>query len=112
MLLSKGYDVEQTKSVEAKMDLPLSKMVENFENVEYNINKISDNDAKSIYYVEQKQIGDFAPNRDDIWRWVQILNDMYLTLTGVFGKWQRIRCSDGYPVINGSYIIARGDIIG
>ena len=80
--------------------------------LEYNLDVISDNSAKSIYYVEPKVIGDYASNKSDIWRWLQILNEMYNILTGVFPKWQYLLCKDGFPTIDGRKILVRGDFIG
>ena len=87
-------------------------MFDLLQNIEYNLDVISDNSAKSIYYVEPKVIGDYASNKSDIWRWLQILNEMYNILTGVFPKWQYLLCKDGFPTINGKKILVRGDFIG
>ena len=111
-MLSKGYEVEPLKEITARVNTPLNNMFDLLQNIEYNLDVISDNSAKSIYYVEPKVIGDYASNKSDIWRWLQILNEMYNILTGVFPKWQYLLCEDGYPTIDGKKILVRGDFIG
>lgn len=112
LLLSKGYEVEPLKEITARVNTPLNNMFDLLQNIEYNLDVISDNSAKSIYYVEPKVIGDYASNKSDIWRWLQILNEMYNILTGVFPKWQYLLCEDGYPTIDEKRILIRGDLIG
>lgn len=112
ILLLKGYDVEALREIPTEINTPLNNIFDLLQNIEYNLDVISDNDAKSIYYVESKTIGEYASNRDDIWRWIQILNEMYNILTGVYGKWQYLLCTDGYPTIEGKKILTRGDFVG
>lgn len=82
------------------------------QNIENNLWAISQNSVKSIYFGDEKTLGEYAPNKEEVWRWVQILNDMYGILTGEHGKWQYLLCLDGYPVIRGKKILVRGDTIG
>lgn len=112
LLLSKGYEVEPLNEIVARVNTPLNNMFDLLQNIEYNLDVISDNSAKSIYYVEPKVIGDYASNKSDIWRWLQILNEMYNILTGVFPKWQYLLCTDGFPTIDNKRILVRGDLIG
>lgn len=112
LLLSKGYEVEPLKEIISRVNTPLNNMFDLLQNIEYNLDVISDNSAKSIYYVEPKVIGDYASNKSDIWRWLQILNEMYNILTGIFPKWQYLLCTDGFPTIDGRKILVRGDFIG
>ena len=92
MLLLKGYEVKSLKEIYAETNTELNHLFDILQNIEYNLDVISDNSAKSIYYVEPKVIGDYASNKSDIWRWIQILNEMYNILTGVFPKWQYLLC--------------------
>lgn len=112
MLLSKGYSVADLEDAVATKDVHFINVLDFLQNIEYNLDRISDNDCQSIYYVEPNTVGDMALNKADIWRWVQILNDMYGILSGQFGKWGQLVCSDGYPTINGKKIVLRGDMIG
>ena len=112
MLLLKGYEVESLKEIYAETNTELNHLFDILQNIEYNLDVISDNDVKSIYYGEPKIIGEYASNREDIWRWLQILNDMYNILNDSFGKWQYLLCEDGYPTIDGKKILVRGDFIG
>lgn len=112
MLLSKGYPVADLEDAVATKDVHFINVLDFLQNIEYNLDRISGNDCESIYYVEPKTIGATASNKEDIWRWVQILNDMYNILNGTFGKWGRLVCSDGYPTIGGKKIVLRGDFVG
>ena len=112
MLLLKGYEVESLKEIYAETNTELNHLFDILQNIEYNLDVISDNDVKSIYYGEPKIIGEYASNREDIWRWLQVLNDMYNILNGSFGKWQYLLCKDGFPTIDGKKILVRGDFIG
>jgi uncharacterized protein YjdB len=112
MLLATGRDVEQLNDTTARKNMPYIEMFALFQNIEYNFDKISNNDCMSIYYGDSAQLGDYAPNTNDIWRWIQILNEMYLILTGSFGKWQYALLSDGYPTINGKRLLIRGEKVG
>lgn len=112
MLLSKGYLVSDLDDAVPLKGTHFINVLDFLQKIEYNLDRISDNDCQSIYYVEPKTVGDVALSKADIWRWVQILDDMYLILSGQFGKWGRLVCSDGYPTIGGKKIVLRGDIIG
>lgn len=112
MLLLKGYNVEPLYNITADTNTPLINIFDILQNIEYNLDVISDNDVKSIYYIEPKTIGEYASNKDDIWRWISILNEMYNILTGSFGKWQYLLCTDGYATIDDKKILIRGDFVG
>lgn len=112
MLLLKGYNVESLYNIIADINTPLINIFDILQNIEYNLDAISDNDAKSIYYIEPKTIGEYASNKNDIWRWISILNEMYNILTGSFGKWQYLLCLDGYPTIDENKILVRGEKVG
>ena len=111
MLLSKGYSVSDLDEAVPLKGTHFINVLDFLQKIEYNLDKISDNDCQSIYYVEPKIVGDMALSKADIWRWVQILDDMYLILSGKLGKWGRLVCSDGYPTIGGKKIVLRGDFV-
>lgn len=86
---------------------PLSKILEILQNVEYNIDIISNNEYQSIYYGSAVNVGDSGSNYDDIFRWIRILNDMYNILIGNTGKWAYVLLHDGYPTIEAKKIVIR-----
>ena len=112
LLVFNEYNVEQLVDVNETYGTQFNGVLEILQNIEYNLDILNNNDAKSIYYVEPKTVGEYGSNKDDIWRWIQVLNEMYDILIGTFGKWQYLVCADGYPTINGKKILVRGDIIG
>lgn len=109
LLIEKGFTVGSTKNLQASENTQFIEMFDILSNIEYNLDIISDNDAKSAYYVEPKIIGNFASNRDDVWRWIQVLNDMYEILNGTKRKWTVLKCKNGYPTIEKQKLVARGD---
>lgn len=112
LLTEKGFIVDNTKDFRASESTQFIEMFDILSNIEYNLNIISDNICKSAYYVEPKIIGDYASNREDIWRWIQILNDMHDILNGNVGKWQYLVCSDGIVTIENKKLLVRGDSVG
>lgn len=112
MLLVNGYTVGALEDVPAVKNVPLASMKAFLQNIEYNLDRISDNDCRSVYYIGPHVIGGTAPDKQDIWRWIQVLNDMYNMLSGIIGKWQYVLCADGYPTIDGAKLILRGDTVG
>lgn len=112
LLVLNEYNVEQLVDVNEAYGTQFNGVLEILQNIEYNLDILNNNDAKSIYYIEPKTVGEYGSNKDDIWRWIQVLNEMYDILTGTFGKWQYLLCADGYPTINGKKLLVRGDIIG
>lgn len=112
LLVLNEYNVEQLVDVNEAYETQFNGVLEILQNIEYNLDILNNNDAKSIYYIEPKTVGEYGSNKDDIWRWIQVLNEMYDILTGTFGKWQYLLCADGYPTINGKKLLVRGDIIG
>jgi hypothetical protein len=122
MLLLNGDSVASLNVLNNSVDIQYEDMFDLLSNIEYNLdilngsNEISQ--ARSIYYIEPKAITNVASNKEDIWRWIQILNDMYNILNGTFPKWQRLvliaEDEDLFlaPTINDKYIILRGDFVG
>lgn len=112
LLSEKGYNVGELKGVSASPDTPINKIIDILTNIEYNIDIINSSEIKSQYYGSSKTIGEYAPNTQDVWRWLQILNELHKILTGTVKVWGYLLCTDGYPTINGSRILIRGDING
>lgn len=112
LLIKKGFTVSETKHFQASESTPLIEVFDILSKIEYNLDVINDNDCKSAYYREPKEIGNFASNYNDIWRWIRILNDMYEILNNRKSKWGFLVCNDGIVVINKKGILVRGDLIG
>ena len=112
LLTEKGFTVGNTQDFQASESTQFIEMFDILSNIEYNLDIISDNACKSVYYGYSVTIGDYASNKKDIWRWIQILNDMYNILNGNVGKWQYLVCNDGVVTIWNRKILVRGDLVG
>ena len=113
ILIDKGYAVSKMSAERASVDTPYFNVIDKLNSVEYNLD-ILDNSLKSIYYIKSYRAfeGRKAHNKEEIWRWFQVLNDLKNIVLGNQGIWGYLLCSDGYPTINGKKIITRGDLIG
>lgn len=115
MLIQKGYNVQPLEPIPLP---PLAfypeylEMFDILQNMEYNLDRLSDNECYSVYYGEPKTVGEYGENKADIFRWVQILNDMHDILSGDIGKWQVLECTDGIPTIDGNQLLVRGELVG
>lgn len=107
LLATKEIVVEELIENIPLKSTPVSKILETLQNVEYNLDKISSNIYKSVYYVSPVSVGDNGSNYDDIFRWINILNDMHSMLIGDIGRWSYVLLDDGYPTIEGKRIIIR-----
>lgn len=112
LLLVKGMQADALRDIEANVFTPFSNVFDILQNIEYNLTAINQNSVKSAYYVDEVQIGEYASNKDDIWRWVQVLNDLFDILTQEKGAWGYLLLNDGFPTIDGKKILLRGDLIG
>ena len=110
MLLVKGISVDELLEVSHQKDTQFYKIFETLQNIELNLDIINDNVFKSIYWESPVIVGEYASNKEDIWRWIRILNDMHDILTGKLGRWGILLCEDGYPAINGKRIVVRQPI--
>jgi len=111
MLLVSGRTIPALENVSKAKDTSLLEIIDILQNIEYNLDRINSTDVISVYYKAQFIVGEYAENRENIWRWIQILNDLYNILNGTFGKWQRLRCIDGYPTIKDNTLLVRGEMI-
>ena len=107
LLANNGFALDDLIEVAPQKSTPISKMLEILQNIEYNLDRISDNEYKSIYYVSPVSVGYNGSNYDDIFRWIRILNDMYNMLIGYSGKWSYVLLNDGYPTIDEKKIVIR-----
>ncbi len=107
MLLNKGYSVGSLKLFSAKTDIALKNVAEIFNNTEYNLDIINAV-IESQYYGKSKRYSGTAPEKSDVWRWFQILNDLYSQLADEENI-RILKCTDGYPTINGKRISLVGE---
>jgi hypothetical protein len=107
LLANNGLALDDLIDVAPQKSTPISKILEILQNIEYNLDRISDNEYKSIYYVSPVNVGYNGSNYEDIFRWIRILNDMYNVLIGYSGKWSYVLLNDGYPTIDEKKIVVR-----
>jgi hypothetical protein len=112
LLLVKGMQADVLRDIEANVFTPFSNVFDILLNIEYNLTAINQNSVKSAYYGEAVEIGEYASNIDDVWRWIQVLNDLFDILTLEKGAWGYLLLNDGFPTIDGKKILLRGDLIG
>ena len=101
-LIEKGYAVPSVKLVDATTDTPPSKVREKINSVEENIDVIN-KVFPSGFYGKLVRFEGTAPRKDDVWRWIRIINDWYSRLNDSEEVYI-IKCTDGYPTIGGKYI--------
>lgn len=111
MLLAGGYTIDSLSTIDKEKNTQFYKIFDILQNIEYNLDRINSTEIKSIYYGAPVIVGNIAENREQIWRWIQILNDLYNVLNGTFGRWSVLLCLDGYPTIDDKKILIRGDVI-
>jgi hypothetical protein len=112
MLIAKGMVANDLQTVQANKNTPFVEVFDILQNIEYNLTAINQNSVKSAYYVDEVEIGEYASNKDDIWRWVQVLNDLFDILTLEKGAWGYLVTTDGFPILEEKRILVRGDLIG
>lgn len=113
-LTKKGYTLNEFKENFADYSTQYVDIVDKLNNVEYNLNILNNPTIMSIFYGEPvwKYAGETGHNKEEIWRWFQILEDMLEIVQGLKGKWGYLLCNNGYPTINGKRLVVRGDLIG
>ena len=111
MLVSLGYTVDTLNDIAPLQTSPYKAIKKFYDDMELNLDIISDNDCESAYYIKSVKRGNREPSRSEWQRWLDVLNDMYNIVNGNIGKWQYLLCADGYPTIDGNRILLRGDKI-
>ena len=91
----------EIRTVQANKDTSFVEVFDILQNIEYNLTAVNQNSVKSAYYVDEVEIGEYASNKDDVWRWVQVLNDLFDILTEEKGAWGYLLLNDGFPTIDG-----------
>ena len=109
---AKSISVGALTNVSCSVDTPLFYALDILQNTEYNLDVLQAvPELFSAYYKEAYGVGDTGIDKKELWRIIQVINDMFLIITGKIQKWQILKCSDGIPVIDGKEIILRGDYI-
>lgn len=112
LLLSKGFYVQSLEPVQVSFETEYAEMFDILQNMEYNLDRLNENECSSVYYGEPKTVGEYAQNKAEVFRWIQVLNDMHAILSGEIGKWQVLECTDGIPTIDGNQLVVRGELVG
>lgn len=102
MLLNKGYEIASLKLFNPKTNTPPSDVREIINTIEKNIDTIN-GVYKSVFYGKLVRFEGTAPRKDDVWRWIKIINDWHSSLAESEDI-DVIKCTDGYPTIGGKYI--------
>ena len=114
LLALKGITISELSKEVARVNTQYVKVVDILNSIEYNLDIVNNEGIKSPYYGESYRAyaGGLAHNREQIWRWVQFLNDVLPIAKGEKGNWSYLLCSDGYPTIKSKRFLVRGDLIG
>lgn len=98
----KDINVGTLKTKTASMNTRLKDVKQLLNNMEYNLDVLN-SALPSEFYGQPVRYEEIAPNKLQVWRWIQILNDLY---SKVFDETNHkiLQCSNGYPVINGQKI--------
>ena len=111
LILLTGEAVDDFKAVDAQVNTAFRSMRGLLQAVEDNLTALNATSFRSGFYRDHVTVGQMATDREGIWRWLQVINDIYRILAGTAGMWNVLLCSDGYPTIGGEHIKIRGDLI-
>ena len=109
MLIPHGLDLQNLNINEAFPSMFYDQIKKLYVDIESNFDKLNDNIYSSAYYIASMTVGDYEPNSEAWYRWIDILNDMRNILYGISRKWQYLVCVNEYPTIDGGKILLRGD---
>ncbi len=77
--------------------------------VEADMQVLNSSKIESIYYENSNyRIDPWGIDKAGVWRWLQILEDLFQMLTTDVGFWGYLQCTDGTPTVNGRTLAARG----
>lgn len=111
LILLRGESLPAFAEVDAQTNTPYRSMRTLLQSVEDNLEILNSTPYRSAYYGEHITFAKYAPNKQQIFRWQQSINDMHNILKGNVGMWQTLRLTDGYPTIDGKKILIRGDYV-
>ena len=77
--------------------------------VEEDMQVLNSSKIESVYYITSSyRIDPWGIDKDGVWRWLQILEDLFQMLTTDVGYWGYLQCADGTPTVDGRTLAARG----
>lgn len=77
--------------------------------VETDMQVLNSSKIESVYYITSSyRIDPWGIDKDGVWRWLQILEDLFQMLTTDVGYWGCLQCTDGTPTVDGRTLAARG----
>jgi hypothetical protein len=77
--------------------------------VEEDMQVLNSSKIESIYYITSSyRIDPWGIDKAGVWRWLQILEDLFQMLTTDVGCWGCLQCTDGTPTVDGRTLAARG----
>lgn len=77
--------------------------------VETDMQVLNSSKIESIYYITSSyRIDPWGIDKAGVWRWLQILEDLFQMLTTDVGFWGYLQCTDGTPTVDGRTLAARG----
>lgn len=80
--------------------------------VETDMQVLNSSKIESIYYIASSyRIDPWWIDKAGVWRWLQILEDLFQMLTTDVGFWGCLQCTDGTPIVDGRTLAARGNSV-
>ena len=80
--------------------------------VETDMQVLNSSKIESIYYITSSyRIDPWGIDKAGVWRWLQILEDLFQMLTTDVGFWGCLQCTDGVPTVDGRTLAARGNSV-
>lgn len=77
--------------------------------VETDMQVLNSSKIESVYYITSSyRIDPWGIDKAGVWRWLQILEDLFQMLTTDVGYWGYLQCTDGTPTVDGRTLAARG----
>lgn len=77
--------------------------------VETDMQALNSSKIESVYYITSSyRIDPWGIDKAGVWRWLQILEDLFQMLTTDVGYWGYLQCTDGTPTVDGRTLAARG----
>lgn len=77
--------------------------------VETDMQVLNSSKIESIYHITSSyRIDPWGIDKAGVWRWLQILEDLFQMLTTDVGFWGCLQCTDGTPIVDGRTLAARG----
>lgn len=77
--------------------------------VETDMQALNSSKIESVYYITSSyRIDPWGIDKAGVWRWLQILEDLFQMLTTDVGYWGYLQCTDCTPTVDGRTLAARG----